>query len=87
MNVKIEIIREEQNIVPEIRIEVVTPIPNKNFIRNHPIDQIIGSKEKGVMKRSRINEELCLISHVEPKSENEAIKDDHWIKEMEEEIY
>ena len=38
------------------------------------------------MTRSRINEELCLISQVEPRSTNEAIKDDHWIREMEEEL-
>ena len=38
------------------------------------------------MTRSRVNEELCLISQVEPKSANEAIKDDHQIKAMEEEL-
>ena len=85
-NVQNKIMREEQRIVLEIRIEVVAPTPNKNLIRNHPANQIIGSKEKGVMKRSRINEELCLIYQVEPKSANETIKDDHWIKEMEEEL-
>ena len=56
------------------------------MIRNHPIDQIIGSKEKGVMTRRKINEELCLISQVEPKRVDEAIKDDHWIRAMEEEL-
>ena len=29
---------------------------------------------------------MILISQVEPKSIDEAIKDDHWIKEMEEEL-
>ena len=76
--------REEHSIVLEIRIEVATPTPNKNLIRNNPAEQIIESKEKGVMTTSKINEELCLISHVEPKSVDEAIKDVHWIKEMEE---
>ena len=56
------------------------------MIRNHPADQKIGSKERGVMTRSRINEALCLISQVEPKSVEEAIKDDQWIKAMEEEL-
>ena len=37
------------------------------------------------MKRSRINEELCLISQVEPKSVDEGTKDDHWMKAMKEE--
>ena len=38
------------------------------------------------MTRRRINEELCLISQVETKSKNEVIKDDNWMKAMEEEI-
>ena len=37
------------------------------------------------MKRSRINEELCLISQVEPKNIDEACEDDHWIQAMKEE--
>ena len=63
-NVQTEEIREEYSLVPEIRIEVVTPTTNRNMIRNHPVDQIIGCKEKGIMRRSRINEELCLIPQV-----------------------
>ena len=69
--------KENHNAVLEIRIEVANTTPNRNLIRNHPTDQIIGSKEKGVMTRSRVNEELCLISQVEPKSTNEACKDDY----------
>ena len=38
------------------------------------------------MIRSRINEELCLISQVEPKSVDEDTKDNHWMKEMKEEL-
>ena len=57
-----ETTREEQNIVPKIRIEVATPTPNKNLIRNYPTEQIIGSKDKGVMTRRKINEELCFSS-------------------------
>ena len=55
-NLQIEKLREDQSIVHEIRVEVATPTKNKNMMRNHPPDQIIGSKEKGVMTRSRINE-------------------------------
>ena len=76
-NVQIEDVREEQNAVPEIRVEAVTPTPNRNLTRNHRADQIIGSNKKGVMTRRKINEELCLISQVEPRSFNEAIKDDY----------
>ena len=56
---QIEEIRGEESIVPEIRLEVATPIVNTNMTRNHPIDQIIGSKDKGVMIRSKVNEEIC----------------------------
>ena len=85
-SVQTEEVREEQNAVPEIRVEATTPTPNKNLIRNHLANKIIGGKEKGVMTRRKINEELCLISQVEPKTTYEAIKDDHWIKAMEEEL-
>ena len=85
-NVKTKVVREEQGTVPKIRIEAITPHTSRKMIRNHPIDQIIGSKEKGVITRSRINEELCLISQVEPKSLDEATKDSHWMKAMKEEL-
>ena len=38
------------------------------------------------MTRNRVNEEICLISQVKPKSIDEACKDDHWIQEMKEEL-
>ena len=54
--------------------------------KHHPPKQIIGSKDKGVMTRRNINEELCLISQVESKNADEACKDDHQIQEMKEEL-
>lgn len=85
-NVQTEVAREEKSTIPKIRIEIATPTPNRNLIRNDPKDQIIGSKEKGVMTRSIINEELCLIAQPKPKSIDEVIKDDNWVKEMEQEL-
>ena len=38
------------------------------------------------MTRSRINEELCLISQVEPKNAEEACKDYYWKQAMKEEL-
>ena len=38
------------------------------------------------MTKNRVNEEICLISEIEPKSIDEACKDDHWIQEMNEEL-
>ena len=65
------------SIVPEIRVEVTTPITNANMKKNQLADQIIGSKDKVVMTRNKINEELCLISQVEPKNVDESCKDDN----------
>ena len=42
--------------------------------KNNPTNKIIGHKDKGVMTRSRINEELCLISQVEPKMQMKNVK-------------
>ena len=39
-----------------------------------------------MMTRSRVNEELCLISQVEPKTVDEACKDDYWKQAMKEEL-
>ena len=85
-NVQTKEIRREQSIAPKIRVEESTMVTNKNMTKNHPGDHIIGSKDKGVMTRSKINEELCLISQVEPKNIDEAIKDHHWIQAMKEEL-
>ena len=38
------------------------------------------------MTRSIINEELCLISQVEPENANETCKDDYWKQAMKEEL-
>ena len=74
---QIEEIREDHSTVPKIRVEAATPTTKRNMIKNHPVDQTIRSKEKGVMTRSRINKELCLISQVEPKNAYEVVKDDY----------
>ena len=64
-----------------------TPTPNKNLTKNHHLDQIIGRKDKGVMIRNKVNEEICLTSQVKPKSVDESCKYDHWIQEIKEELY
>lgn len=70
----------------EIRVEMSTPIPNRNLTKNHPPEQIIGSIDKGVMTRNKVNEEICLISQVEPKCIDEVVKDNHWIQVIKEEL-
>ena len=61
----------------KLRFEIKTPTLGKNMIKNHPPKKIIRNRDKGAMTRSKINEELCLISQVDPKSIDEAFKDDH----------
>lgn len=54
---------------------------------NHSEDQIIGDKNKGVMTRRRLaNEEVCLISQIEPTSINKACNEKFQVKAMEEEL-
>lgn len=55
--------------------------------KNHILKKIIGSRDKGVMTRSRVNEELCLIYQVEPKNVDEGCNDDYWKQAMKEELY
>ena len=38
------------------------------------------------MTRNRLRSETCLLSKIEPKTVNDALQDDDWCKEMEEEI-
>ena len=43
--------------------------------RHHPADQIIGDKEARPMTRSRLRNETCLLSKMEPRTVNEALQD------------
>jgi hypothetical protein len=58
--------------------------------KNHPSEQIIGNKDAGVETRRRIcspeQQHLALLSTIEPSSFEEANKDEHWIKAMDEEL-
>jgi len=64
---------------------------SKIIQKNHPASQIIGEKDKGVQTRRKLikNTEqfhMDFISMMEPKNFNEANKDDHWVKAMNEEL-
>jgi hypothetical protein len=59
--------------------------------KSHPSSQIIGEKDKGVKTRRKLiktteQSHIALISILEPKNFNEANKDDHWVKAMNEEL-
>ncbi|GAU48601.1 hypothetical protein TSUD_179830 [Trifolium subterraneum] len=56
----------------------------------HPPDQIIGNTVDGVRTRKALQDvetNLGLISQIEPRSINEAIIDESWIKAMKEELH
>jgi hypothetical protein len=57
--------------------------------KNHPSEQIIGNKYAGVETRRRIRsseqQHLSLLSTIEPSGFEEAKKDEHLIKTMDEE--
>jgi FtsZ-interacting cell division protein YlmF len=55
--------------------------------KNHPASQIIGEKDKGVQTRRNLiknteQSHIAFISMLEPKNFNEASKDEHWVKAM-----
>jgi hypothetical protein len=59
--------------------------------KNHPASQVIGEKDKGVQTRRKLiktteQSHIALISMLEPKNFNEANKDDHWVKAMNDEL-
>ena len=62
------------------------PILEKYVRRHHPAEQIIGDKEARPMTRSRLRNETCFLSKMEPRTVSEAIKDDDWYNAMKEEI-
>ena len=59
------------------------------FVRDHPIDQVIGDLIKGVRTRSALKdtcEYAAFISQLEPKNFKEAKNDECWIFDMQEEL-
>ena len=64
--------------------------PSRQVQNKHPSDQIIGNKDAGVETRRIIlspkQTHLALSSTIEPKSFEEASKDEFWNKAMDEEL-
>ena len=53
--------------------------------RHHPLDQIIGDKFDGTMTRSKLKG-TCLLAKFEPRNVKDALENEIWIEEMNEEI-
>ena len=47
---------------------------------------IIGDPNEGVTTRSKVKDQIAMISQIEPKNVNEALEDESWIEAMREEL-
>ena len=58
------------------------------FIKNHPLEQIIGEPSNRVQTRSSLRNisNLVFLSQTEPKNIDEALNDEFWIQAMQEEL-
>ena len=59
------------------------------FVRDHPIDQVIGDPVQGVRTRGALKdtcEYAAYISQLEPKNFKEAENEESWILAMQEEL-
>ena len=53
--------------------------------RHHAPDQIIGEKSHGTMTRSKLKG-TCLLVEFEPRNVKDALDNESWVEEMNEEI-
>ena len=66
-----------------VKISTPLKVPSKRVQKNHPEDQIIGDLNSGIETRSRMqestssHEHVSLLSLIEPKNVEEAIKDEY----------
>jgi hypothetical protein len=82
---------EENSTEAEEKVHKVSPkTPSKQIQKNHPLDQIIGNKDAGVVTRRKIHSleqtHLALLSTIEPNCFEESNKDEFWNKAMDEEL-
>ena len=76
--------------VPSETIHEAPPTPRQSRITtSHPQDQIVGDIQQGVRTRSFFrneSNEVALISEIEPKLVDEALRDPDWIIAMQDEL-
>jgi hypothetical protein len=63
----------------------VQVLQQTNIARDHPLDSIISDISRGVQTRSRLisfYEHFSLVSSIEPKKIDEALKDVDWVNAM-----
>ncbi|GAA0139877.1 hypothetical protein LIER_01338 [Lithospermum erythrorhizon] len=88
--------RTEHAVTSEsIAVNDTSPEPAARIQKDHPVD-IIGQLNGGITTRrkervdnrrmSGLFAETCFISKIEPANVSEALKDEHWINAMQEEL-
>jgi hypothetical protein len=80
----------KQEVEP-VQHEAQIPHPrvHQNIQKDHPVDNILGSKSKGVTTRSRLAtfyEHYSFVSSLEPLKVEEALDDPNWVMTMQEEL-
>jgi len=75
---------DDQNVQDQT---LQSPPRSWKMVGDHPTDQIIGSTTDGVRTRLSFQDNnMTMISQMEPKSINDAIIDDSWVEAMKEEL-
>jgi len=75
---------DDQNVQDQT---LQSPPRSWRMVGDHPTDQIIGSTTDGVRTRLSFQDNnMAMISQMEPKSINDAIIDDSWVEAMKEEF-
>ncbi|GJQ98194.1 hypothetical protein Tco_0009333 [Tanacetum coccineum] len=64
----------------------VDEVVNIKESKNHPLDQVIGNLNQRTLRSQAQNHcnFICLISTIEPKDVNKALKDESWVVAMQE---
>ncbi|GJR60201.1 retrovirus-related pol polyprotein from transposon TNT 1-94 [Tanacetum coccineum] len=87
-----EAIKRNTKVVNNINEEdeslKVDEIVNIKESKNHPLDQVIGNLNQRTLRSQAQNHSnfFCVISTIEPKNINEALKDESWIVAIQEEL-
>ncbi|GJU87997.1 retrovirus-related pol polyprotein from transposon TNT 1-94 [Tanacetum coccineum] len=83
-------VTEKKNLENDIEDEAleIDEVVNVKESRNHPLENVIGNLNQRTLRSQAQNQSnfFCFISTIEPKNMNEALKDESWIIDMQEEL-
>nr|GEV63710.1 retrovirus-related Pol polyprotein from transposon TNT 1-94 [Tanacetum cinerariifolium] len=83
-------VTEKKNLENDIEDETleIDEIVNIKESRNHPLENVIGNLNQRTLRSQAQNQSnfFCIISAIEPKNVNEALRDKSWIVAIQEEL-